>query len=166
MSCLKPATFLSDIIQRFKEVRADLLAICMENHQDSALSNSETTNNSKINKIDNRKPVKRIVPTSFLKQSRDKIKKALEKLTEGYELKLRTDGDQDALSRRHREFVHLYNAQVDLDENVALSVVEIIREVNRREEARASAQRSVKHTANVIEQLKNGKVGLIMILVL
>lgn len=101
---------------------------------------------------------RKIAQGLFHKQSKEIIKKAIEKLTEGAAAgcKLRTEGERDVLERRYKDFVHLHNAQ--LDSPNPLTLEQVVAEVHRRETARlVEAKRSGKMSTSV-EKLKNGEV--------
>jgi hypothetical protein len=78
--------------------------------------------------------VVRIPQKHFHGMSKDKVKKCVEALCEGSTLKLRLDGEKDALERRHRDFVHLHNSQIGKDK--PMSIEAIVKECTKREAMR------------------------------
>jgi hypothetical protein len=100
--------------------------------------------------------LKKLAQPHFYKQSRETVKSALERLTEGAGSHLRTDGDKDALERRYKDFVHINNAQLDAPE--PLSVEQIVAEVHRRENARLTEAKRATKTSAVVEAMRSGQV--------
>ena len=103
-------------------------------------------------------PLRRLAPLSFHQQPREKVRAALEKLCASCPIKIRTDGDKEALERRHMEFVHLNNAQ--LMSTSPMTLREMVEEINRRENNRDKEKRKLDaRTAKMLADLKDGKVS-------
>jgi hypothetical protein len=102
--------------------------------------------------------IKKISQGLFHKQSREAVKKAVEKLTEGLlpASRLKIDGDRDALEKRHKDFVHLHNAQVDSPS--PLTMEQVVTEVHRREAARNVETKRTGKTDDAVDKMKNGEV--------
>jgi hypothetical protein len=69
---------------------------------------------------------------------------------------LSLDGTQDELEHRYRELVHLNNAQIGSLQPLSFS--ECIKEINRREVAKAVELKKHSRSEQKIEQLRNGQV--------
>lgn len=96
----------------------------------------------------------RIPHFSFHGMSKDKVKKTIDKLLENCRSKLRMDGDKDVLERRLREVVHLNNAQINALQPLTLD--QVVRYVNERENAKEAEARKSAKTLDKIERLKEG----------
>jgi hypothetical protein len=94
--------------------------------------------------------------------SKDKLRKAIEKLCISSRIKLRTDGDKDVLERRYREFVHLNNAQIGSID--PLGVEAIVKEINTREtrKEREAKKSEITGRMKAVEGLKNGIVSTLL----
>jgi hypothetical protein len=101
--------------------------------------------------------VRRLPPRLFHIETKDKVRKALEKLTENCSVKIRLDGDKEALVKRYTEFVHLNNAQ--LSAKTPLSLNEIVNELHRREKALEINSSVFKRGQSVVEKIKLGQVS-------
>lgn len=143
-------------MSHFKAGRAELLgAVLAIPYAAAAVGEEGVKNKPRTGTSITRK----IAQGHFHKQSREIIKKALEKLTEGCAVsyRIRTDGDRDILEKRHKDFVHLHNAQLDSPDPLTLE--QVVAEVHRRESARTvEAMRSGKKSVD-FEKLKNGEVS-------
>jgi hypothetical protein len=89
--------------------------------------------------------------------SKDKIKASIELLCKASSIKLRLDGDKDALSRRYRDFVHLNNSQ--LNKENPLSIEEMVKEITKREALREKEAKKDSRFYKKIDELKNGKIS-------
>lgn len=144
------------MMEHFCTARPELLQAVKGAHTTSASSASGQS--AKKKSIKGTLVTKKISQGLFHKQSRDAIKKAVQKLTEGCKTtSLRTDGDRDALEKRHKDFVHLHNAQ--LDSPNPLTIEQVVAEVHRREAARGAEMRRVGKASDVVEKMKHGEVG-------
>ena len=144
-------------MQHFRAARGGLLSIVSQNPEKSlpGAPKSSTIKKQKTGTLITNK----IPQGHFHKQSRDVIKKAIEKLTEMCPItsRLRTDGDRDVLERRHKDFVHLHNAQ--LDSPTPLTLEQVVAEVHRREAARVAEVKRIGGKSNeAVEKLKMGEV--------
>lgn len=148
---------LIDIVQYFRDARSGILAMLNQDIVDSKPISSSTRRKSNV-KSDEVVSIQRMPHRVFHIETKDKVKRALEKLTENCSVKIRTDGDKDALVKRYSEFVHLNNAQ--LSSKFPLSVAEIVTELHRRERALEKTSHTNKKTENIIKDLKNGHVCL------
>lgn len=75
----------------------------------------------------------RIAQYNFHGMSKDKVRKVIDDVTKQSRIKLRTDGDKDALERRLRELIHLINAQ--LGANHPMTLDEVVNTINQNEQA-------------------------------
>lgn len=92
LALLRPCRDVETTLQHFKDVRPPLLLLVQSQHSDShptTDTNTSTTASSiPINTM------KKLSHMDFHKQSKEKIKKAIEKLTVNSRKKLRLDGDK------------------------------------------------------------------------
>lgn len=151
-------------VASFNSIRDDLAVLL--SLATSTDSNTNTKSNDKINKKKDCKLssgtliVKRFPHYNFHGCTKDKVKKVIDDHMKNSRVKLRTDGDKDAMERRFREFIHLSNAQVDSIN--ALTFEEVVKQVNNREIARElEAKKSIK-TISKLEKLKNGEVVIVI----
>lgn len=87
--------------------------------------------------------------------SKDKVKKIIDQATKDARVKLRIDGDKDALEKRLKDFVHLHNSQ--LGAMNALTLDQVIERVNAQSLAMEKEQAKANHTLGSVEKLKNGQ---------
>ncbi len=170
-SHLRPEKSVVELVHHFRSARSDLLKLirstrCIGNESSASneLAPSVPTTVAASKKIiSNKVPytVKKLAQPHFYKQSRESVKSALERLTEGSTVHIRADGDKEALERRYKDFVHINNAQLDAPN--PLSVEQIVAEVHRRENARITeAKRAIK-TSSVVEAMRNGQVNVLIL---
>jgi len=159
-----------EIIQQYKSIRIILLNYCKEIKDlkkiDSVIDNKVDTSKNFANclgksakEASNKIQITRRIPhTLFHGESKDKIKKSIEKLTNSLHTKqkLRLDGDRDALIRRHRNFIILYNSQIN--ELNPMTIDQIISEINTKELAQEKNELITKKSARIVDDIKNGKV--------
>ncbi len=142
VSQLRVSRDLVDIVQYFKEARPGILAVIDagstedgvdddnddndDDYDDADAHSSLTTKKKTLTRgcagrgttasarTEKNITVQRIPQRVFHIEPKEKVKRALEKLTENCTAgnKIRTDGDKETLVKRYSEFVHLNNAQV------------------------------------------------------
>ena len=85
-----------------------------------------------------------------------KAKLLVQELSSKSQVKIKLDGDKDALARRYRDFVNLNNSQ--LHKENPISIEKMCQEINKREIARdKDAIKSKQHKIEKkIESMKNG----------
>jgi hypothetical protein len=102
---LRPCRDVVGTVQHFKAVRPPLLLLVQSQEPEHSSSKSATSGSSSNNKSSNTgakqssqvNKMKKLSHMDFHKQSKEKVKKALEKLTEHSRKKLRLDGDKGML---------------------------------------------------------------------
>ncbi len=141
VSDMRPSKDMEMCVGKFKQLRPPLLKVITSNNSNSNIIDDNTISN-KSNKLLGNTACRRIVTLDFHKLSREKVKNALEKITENCKIKLRLDGDKDVLEKRYREFVHLNNAQL-LSGN-AYTLEEVVQIITKRENARDMEAKKVK----------------------
>jgi hypothetical protein len=99
---------------------------------------------------------KRVPHFSFHGLKRDKVKSTLVQLSGESRVKLRMDGEKEAMEKRVREFVHLYNAQIGSAR--PLSLEQVIKAVNDNETQLDRESSKTARTINKLEKVKNGEV--------
>ena len=157
VSHLRTEKTLFDMMQHFRLARSELI---------EAVTGAPVVGVSAAEQTGNRKTrggtsiTRKVAQGHFHKQSREVIKKAIEKLTEGCPVssRLRTDGDREILERRHKDFVHLHNAQ--LDSPNPLTLEQVVAEVHRREAARVAESKRMGKSSGVVEKMRKGEVRL------
>lgn len=156
VSQLRVSRDLIDIVQYFKDARPGIISILC-----GADANSASSTRSSRRKLEDREDriviVQRMPQRVFHIESKDKVKKALEKLTEVCPIKIRTDGDKETLVKRYSAFVHLNNAQ--LSSKHPLSLQELVTELHRREKNIEKSSRGNKKTEQEVKALHNGQVS-------
>jgi hypothetical protein len=164
VSQLRVSRDLIDIVQYFKDARPGVLKLL---NQDVDLTDMKPTSSNRRKSSANSADddvvtIQRLPQRVFHIESKGKVKKALEKLTEHCSVKIRTDGDKDALVKRYSEFVHLNNAQ--LSSKHPLSVAEIVAELHRRERALEKTSHASRRTEQLVKELKSGHVSVVFII--
>ena len=74
--------------------------------------------------------------------SKEKVKKIIEDVTKESKIKLRVDGEKEALERRLRELVHLANAQIDAENPLTLD--EAIQSINQQVKSKETETKRLK----------------------
>lgn len=87
--------------------------------------------------------------------SKDKVKKIIEQATKDSRVKLRLDGDKDALERRLKDLVHLHNSQLGAIN--PLSLDQVIEKINVQSIVMEKEQQKAYKTISSVEKLKNGQ---------
>eukprot|EP01041_Mallomonas_annulata_P013232 gene13232-27996_t len=150
LSSIRSAKLLADILFIFHSARPDLISICKAEILPNSIDTYILENKSTTTSI-----CKRMPHTSFHGQSREKVKKAIENLCSNSKIKLRTDGAKDILERRHRDFIHLNNAQTDATRPMSLE--QVINEINRRDAEKDISMKNMNKSAPLIEKIRNGE---------
>lgn len=171
---LRVSKDLIEIVSLYQDLRAELLQMVRGQQQQSIASiatdfseeeNEEergdsdrrgSQSNGGVGRRDQRSEIKRLPSKLFHIETKEKVKKALEKLTEHCPVKIRLDGDKEALVKRYTEFVHLNNAQVSAKN--PLTLAEIVSELHRREKSLEFHQTMSKRSNHLIEKIKSGQV--------
>lgn len=166
MPQLRPSRDVDTIVRQFTSLRPALLTLvkgaeAMPSLDTSTLRPRSGRRQHMLNtSVD--EPLRRLAPLSFHQQPREKVRAALDKLCASCPVKIRTDGDKEALERRHMEFVHLNNAQ--LMSASPMTLREMVEEINRRENNRDKEKRKLDaRTAKMLADLKDGKVLILHI---
>ncbi len=153
---LRAEKTLVELLINFKDARNSLLNLVKGEHADQ--SSSSVNSKSVSKKPKGTTITKKLAQMHFHKQSRDAVKKSLEKLTEGASVHLKTDGDKDLLEKRHKDYIHLHNAQ--LESVNPLTVEQVVAEVHRRETAKGIEAKKAIKSSSTVEALRNGNVIL------
>jgi hypothetical protein len=143
-----------EVVQLFQNFRSELLSVV--SNSDLPISEATlSTKRSQTKKESKSSLIQRIPPRVFHIETKEKVKKALEKLTEDCPVKIRLDGDKDLLVKRYTEFVHLNNAQLSAKDPLSLS--EIVHEIHRRERALEMNSKISKKVMLMVEGIKSGQ---------
>jgi hypothetical protein len=181
-SQLRVSKDLIEIVNLYQDLRNELLAVIRGNEKHSSAANhsedEDEDEEQEGNGIDRRRSqsngsrkrekklpnceIKRLPSKLFHIETKDKVKKALEKLTENCPVKIRLDGDKETLVKRYTEFVHLNNAQVSADSPLTLS--EIVNELHKRERNLEFHQTMSKRSNQLVERIKSGQVNYDLLL--
>ena len=154
---LRPEKALFESMQHFRGARNGLLAVVNNNAGPSI----EEANEPAVKRPKTGTAITaKIAHGLFHNQSRDFIKKAIEQLTACCPVvsRLKTDGDKETLEKRHKNFVHLYNAQ--LNSPNPLTLEQVVAEIHRREAARSAELQRNGKSNTIVEKLKNGEVSI------
>lgn len=152
---------LTNIVTNFKKMRNKLKSL-LEIHGTNQRSTSAAATEKLSLTRNNTLPIGTIIKSRMphmdfhrapIKQVKNKIAAAIKEST----VKLYSDGDKTALEKRFREFVHLHNAQVG-SEN-AMTLEQVITEVNRRERERLVGDRQAASTTQTLSNLRNGVIN-------
>lgn len=142
---------LAIAVEHFGEFRADLAA---------ALSRTATASSSD-KPIGARTLVKsgkeittRLPQFNLHGLSKDKVKKTIDQTTKDSRIKLRLDGDKEALDKRLKDFVHLHNAQIGALH--PLSLDQVVEKINIQSLAVDKENAKAAKTLTSVEKLKNG----------
>lgn len=182
---LRPNRSVAVVVQLFEKSRPALLALLKQSISkadneeeviDTAVghkgrgrkrANPASNNTAEVNNcvevlnIDfpNGAPITKRMPLhSFHKMQLSQIKKLVEKATSCSKVRLRLDGNKDALEWRFREFVHLHNAQVDAINPKTMDWV--INKINKMESSKDIAAMQEKMTSYSLQKLKDGEVSI------
>lgn len=145
VSDLRPCKDIEECVHLFSIIRTHLIKLVASDNSPDILGSATTPRSATKSRDCDTTSVKRLVQLDFHQINREKVKIALEKVTEHCKFKLRTDGDKDLLEKRYREFVHVNNAQ--LSSNTPLSLEQVIQEVTQRENARDHEAKKMKFTS-------------------
>lgn len=149
---LRKNVTLAETVEQFRQVRDDLLAL---------LESKPAPTVKKERAVELGSSSKGLIITGRLSQfnihgmSKAKIQKVIEQATKDSRIKLRTEGDKDALERRLKDFVHLHNAQVGATN--ALTMDQVIEKINQQSLAMEKASSKEARTMASVEKLKNGE---------
>ena len=160
LSTIKPLKLVSELISIFDSARSELLVASTFDDNFKKSNSNKGKQNFKLNPESIIK--KRIPHMLFHGLTKDKMKKAILKVCENSSIKLYTDGNEDMLGSRYRNFIHLHNAQ--LDSKTPLSLDEVIVEINRREDEKKNGEKCMKKTADIVENLRNGLVSILLMI--
>jgi hypothetical protein len=176
-SQLRVSKDLIEIVNLYQDLRAELLHVIRGNEKTNSLTTDQsgeededeereenerkrTPSNGGNGRRDQRKltngEIKRLPSKLFHIETKEKVKKALEKLTENCPVKIRLDGDKETLVKRYTEFVHLNNAQVSAKN--PLTLPEIVNELHKREKNLEFHQTMSKRSNHLVEKIKSGQV--------
>lgn len=170
-SQLRVSKDLINVISLYQELRNELLVFLTTattpnlTKQSQSYDETNTDHDHHINNPNIRSNSKktheitRLPAKLFHIETKEKVRKALEKLTENCSTKIRLDGDKETLVKRYTEFVHINNAQLSAKNPLSLS--EIVHEVHRRERALEFHNSMSKKSNLIVEKLKAGQVVLI-----
>jgi len=148
------------VIENYLLVRNELCRASKNVHQtddETELNSGTVTQPSSSESLTK---IRKLAHAHFHGLSREKARNILDRacMHAAKGVRLRTDGDKDALERRFREFVHLNNAQLNALQ--PLGFEEVIAEVNRRETLLNKAESGLgnHHIARVVENLRKGHI--------
>jgi hypothetical protein len=166
-SQLRVSRDLMEVIQIFQTLRSELLFVVNKSGRENPFidpavvepSVSTPSESSSVKR--DLTEVRRLPPRLFHIETKEKVRKALEKLTENCSVKIRLDGDKETLVKRYTEFVHLNNAQ--LSAKAPLSLNEIVNELHRREKALEINNSVFKRAHSVVEKIKLGQVSCLLV---
>lgn len=160
---LKRNCSLASAVASFKRMRKSLHSNLVMAPTNSSLSdvNFKELKNMKSEPIVGTLITKRMPHYSFHGLKKDKVKKIIEQVTCDSKVKIRTDGDKDALERRLRELIHMNNAQVGSDKPMTFE--KVIKYVNDNETKREKEISKSTRLAKKLEKIKNGEVIIIIV---
>ena len=171
MSHLRPALTITNLLESYLLVRKDLVV----NIEEGILPNEHKTDDEDgvefvvrhpitNQNTGNSKPKKKVVPSIshmthkvFHGISLAKAKQLVQELSSRSQVKLKLNGDKDALARRYRDFVNLNNAQ--LGKQYPKTIEKMCQEINKREMAREkeAIKSKQQNVEKKIEALRNGE---------
>ena len=171
-SHLKPARAISQLLESYLHVRDDLIVnveggVTLQNKNDENVNEDFVPPlhkyEGKGTKVQAR--TSSSLPSSKISHMTHKVfhglslaraKQMVQELSSKSQVKIKLDGDKDALARRYRDFVNLNNSQL-YKEN-PMSIEKMCSEINKREIAREKETLKLKHHkgGKKIEALKNG----------
>eukprot|EP01033_Poteriospumella_lacustris_P001567 gene1567-1136_t len=155
---LRKNTTLAIVVEHFRGLRKDLADALVNTKSGIVVSNS-TAAASEAGKRTMTGAGKEI--TGRLSQfnlhglSKDKVKKIIEQATKDSRVKLRLEGDKDALERRLKDLVHLHNAQLGAINPLTLD--QVIEKINVQSLVMEKEQLKAYKTIGSVEKLKNGQ---------
>ena len=169
---MRPVRNVTEMIDKFKNVRLLLLDLVkaeangtylnQSNHlldqsdDDDEDYNSNSNNNKKV-RTDYTKVETRLSLPNFHGYNIPKIKKFLERTFKKSKVQLNLHGTKEELENRYKAFVHLHNAQLDANDDKALKVEEVVKEIHRRETAISIEARKSLMMQGKVRNLRDGK---------
>lgn len=156
---LRKNTTLAIVVEHFRGLRKDLADALTNAESGVVVSNSSSAVASEAGKRHMTGSGKEI--TGRLSQfnlhglSKDKVKKIIEQATKDSRVKLRLEGDKDALERRLKDLVHLHNAQIGAINPLTLD--QVIEKINVQSIIMEKEQLKANKTVGSVEKLKNGQ---------
>lgn len=153
---------LASIVNAFRDARSQLIQASSPQESTIACDNTKSATKQRKRGRDGHKQAStphevRKMPLLNYHGMKDKgLKDALKRLDEGSCVKLNYTGTKDVLIRRHKEFVHLNNAQIG--HPTPLSLEAMVRQVNERERNRAKSEIRSKSKAHTVNKLMTGTV--------
>lgn len=165
---LRPVKTLAAVIEHFAGLRQPLLEMLRQTTEppscNSSVRNGKrnssrvSAENSQCRPVEgSQAPLRKMPQAHFHGLPRSKVKEILERAVAGATVQIRLDGDKEQLEWRHRELVHLYNAQIGSSNPLTLD--EVIRQVNKNETAKDAASLDARRQKGNLDALKQGIVG-------
>ena len=167
LSEILASRILRSVVECFKFARSDILSLVCDQRENIESDTEERStlslkrNRTRVTDDNMNSNMKRIPVGTFHGKNREQIKKDLEKLCIDCKTKIRTDGDREKLILRYKDFIRLYNSQIDALH--PLSKDEIVQEITKREIEKEKYVKKTKETIKIVESLKSGKVNFIYI---
>lgn len=155
---MRKNTLIATVVEHYKNARKDIFDLLMQrtnvaeeveveeaagSRTSRRLKDQHTSTSTQVNG-NNRghKITSKLTHFHLHGLSKEKVKKIIEDVTKESKIKLRVDGEKDALERRLRELVHLANAQIDAENPLTLD--EAIQSINQQEKSKETETKRLK----------------------
>lgn len=152
---LRKNTTLAIVVEHFRGLRKDLADALANTKSGVVVSNSTSEAGKRPMTGAGKEITGRLSQFNLHGLSKDKVKKIIEQATKDSRVKLRLEGDKDALERRLKDLVHLHNAQLGAINPLTLD--QVIEKINVTSIVMEKEQLKAYKTIGSVEKLKNGQ---------